>query len=70
METTKYQLPLPTGTKFFLVFYPDNGSREDCSVYYSWLTLAKNRDEAIKKVADDIDEEVDNLDAEKMDIIL
>ena len=38
--------------KPFLVFYADNGSREACSVYYSWLVLdVATADNAVAKVA-------------------
>lgn len=35
--------------KYFLVFTPDRGSREDCSVYYSDLVIAETMDEAKQK---------------------
>lgn len=35
--------------KYFLVFRPDTGSREDCSVYYSNLIIADSVDEAKDK---------------------
>lgn len=35
--------------KYYLVFTPDRGSREDCSVYYSNLVIAENEDEAKEK---------------------
>lgn len=56
--------------KYFLVFYKDNGGREDCSVYYSWLVIDKdNKQDAIKKVCDKYDIEEEYLDAEEMNPI-
>lgn len=30
--------------KYFLIFSPDRGNREDCSVYYSKLVIAEDSD--------------------------
>lgn len=51
--------------KYFLVFYADNGGREDCSVYYSFLTKAASKTAAIEKVRtkEDLGPDAD-LDAE------
>lgn len=38
--------------KYFLVFYDDDGSREACSVFYSWLVKASSEEEAIQKYLD------------------
>jgi hypothetical protein len=35
--------------KYYLVFTPDNGSREDCNVYYSTLVIATSEQEALEK---------------------
>ncbi len=35
--------------KYFLVFTPDRGSREDCNVYYSSLVIADDENEAQEK---------------------
>lgn len=35
--------------KYFLFFTQDKGNREDCSVYYSDLVEAENKDKAIEK---------------------
>lgn len=40
--------------KYFLVFTPDRGGREDCSVYYSNLVIAENEDEAKEKFKNNI----------------
>lgn len=57
--------------KFYIVFYSDNGGREDCSVYYSWLTQATSKQAAIKKViaSEGLDQD-DDLDAEAMTLIV
>lgn len=55
--------------KFFLVFYKDNGNREDCSVYYSWLTQAATRQAAIQKVAVKESADPADLDAEIMKLV-
>lgn len=55
--------------KFYLVFYSDKGNREDCNVYYSWLTQAGSKQAAINKVAADIDEDASMLEAEYMKLI-
>ena len=34
---------------YYLVFYSDNGNREDCNVYYSNLVIADDEDDAIDK---------------------
>lgn len=47
---------------FYLVFYDDDGSREACSVFYSWLVQAKSMEEAINKVAR-LQEDEDHLSA-------
>lgn len=36
--------------KFYLVFTPDNGDREDCNVFYSYLVQAHNKQEAFMKL--------------------
>lgn len=38
---------------YWLVFFADNGSREDCSVYYSWLVRAASAEQAIARVIRD-----------------
>lgn len=35
--------------KYFLIFTGDEGSREDCSVYYSNLVIANNETDALNK---------------------
>lgn len=51
--------------KYYLVFYADKGNREDCNVYYCWLTRAKTKRAAIKRVAEREELEIDALDADK-----
>lgn len=55
--------------KYYLVFYSDNGNREDCNVYYSWLTRAETKRAAIKRVAEREGLDIDALDADKMNLV-
>lgn len=56
--------------RFYLVFYSsDSGAREDFNVFYSWLTQASSRREAIAKVAKHIGEDASRLGAELMKLI-
>lgn len=55
---------------YWLVFYGDSGSRESGSVYYSWLTKATNREEAISKVCKHTGGDEEDKDAEPMELLL
>ena len=57
---------------FYLVFYADDGNREDCSVYYSVLVKARNKATAIELGNAhhfQVDNPTKHLDAEKMTVI-
>jgi len=42
--------------RYFLVFTPDRGSREDCNVYYSSLVIANDEKEAqVKFIMDSLE---------------
>lgn len=59
--------------KYFLIFYSDNGGREDCSVYYSTLVIAKDKKEAMDKyiAAENLSaDEISELEALEMDPII
>jgi hypothetical protein len=38
----------------WLVFGKDEGNRDDCNVYYSWLVIAKDKKTALKISADEM----------------
>jgi hypothetical protein len=63
-------LDTPREECYWLVFYGDSGSRESCSVYYSWLTKATNREEAISKVCKHTGGDEEDKDAEPMELLL
>lgn len=70
LKEQEYEQQTANEDKYYLVFYGDSGAREDCSVYYSTLILAKSRKEAIAKyVAHHPEENSDRLDAERMELL-
>lgn len=71
-EMNDYYKELDTPTQddqYWLVFYDDRGNREDCSVFYSHLVLAKSRPEAINKVVAQGGRDFDDYDARPMALI-
>ena len=68
MEKLQLQLLLQHQL-LWIVFYKDEGNREDCSVYYCFHTLAKDKKEAIEKVAKAKGCEEGRLDAEMVQLI-
>jgi len=55
--------------KYWIVFYNDEGNREDCSVFYSYLVKAKTKKGAIKITAKMCDEKPSRLDAVEQKVI-
>ena len=53
----------------YIVFYADNGNREDCNVMYCRVVKAKTSKEAIKKACKVMNSEPEYLAAEKVTII-
>ena len=74
LSETEFEINNPDLDKYYLFFYADNGSREDCSVYYSTLVIAKNKNDAIDKFLKccniDIDEYNRLYDCERFDPIV
>ena len=69
MEVHEKELDANREECYWLVFYGDSGSRESCSVYYSWLTKATNRKEAISRVCKHVDGDESDMDAEPMELL-
>lgn len=62
----------PKEESYWLVFYDDHGNREDCSVFYSWLTKATCRPDAIAKMRNktgDDAHEFERYDAIRINLI-
>lgn len=58
--------------KIYIVFYRDDGNREDCSVYYCWLVKATSDAEAKLKVVakgDIFEDQIERLVAEEHEVL-